>query len=363
MRASALRVSRRLNHRAWQTGTITRMSSSPKRVLVTGGAGFIGSHFIRLLMEQHPNTEVVNLDAMTYAANPANIADVSDDPRYSFIKGDIADAEVVTKAMQGVTHVANFAAESHVDRSIQGAVDFIRTDVLGTYVLCEAARAAGVERFLQVSTDEVYGSIDEGAFTEQHPLQPSSPYSASKAGGDLQAMAYMHTFGLPVIITRGSNTYGPFQYPEKLIPLFVTNALEGEKLPVYGDGGQIRDLIHGRDHANGVLHALLGGTPGEVYNIGGGNERTNMWITKKILEHTGAGDELITHVEDRLGHDVRYALDTTKAQRELGWKPEIEFDAGLAETVAWYQERRDWWEPIKSGEYREYYEQQYAGKV
>jgi dTDP-glucose 4,6-dehydratase len=339
------------------------MSDSPTRVLVTGGAGFIGSHFIRLLMERHPSTEIVNLDAMTYAANPANVEDVASDPRYTFIKGDIADAKIVAEAMQGVTHVANFAAESHVDRSIQGAVDFIRTDVLGTYVLCEAARAAGVERFLQVSTDEVYGSIDVGSFTETHPLQPSSPYSASKAGGDLQAMAYMHTFGLPVIITRGSNTYGPFQYPEKLIPLFVTNALENEKLPVYGDGSQIRDWIHGRDHANGILHALLNGTPGEVYNIGGGNERTNMWITERILEHIGADRVLITHVEDRLGHDVRYSLDTAKAQRELGWKPEVDFDEGLAETVSWYQERRDWWEPIKSGEYREFYEKNYAGQV
>lgn len=339
------------------------MSDSPKRVLVTGGAGFIGSHFIRLLMQQHPTTEVVNLDAMTYAANPANVEDVASDPRYTFIKGDIADPAIVAKAMEGVTHVANFAAESHVDRSIQGAVDFIRTDVLGTYVLCEAARAAGVERFLQVSTDEVYGSIDSGAFTEEHQLDPSSPYSASKAGGDLQALAYMRTHGLPVIVTRGSNTYGPFQYPEKLIPLFVTNALEGQGLPVYGDGSQVRDWIHGRDHANGILHALLKGTPGEVYNIGGGNERTNMWITKKILEHTGADESLITYVDDRPGHDVRYALDCAKAQRELGWKPEVDFDEGLAETVAWYQERRDWWEPIKSGEYREFYEQQYAGKV
>ena len=339
------------------------MSSSPKRVLVTGGCGFIGSHFIRLLMERHPTTEVVNLDAMTYAASEANVAEVSSDPRYTFIKGDIADAAIVKTAMEGVTHVANFAAESHVDRSIQGAVDFIRTDVLGTYVLCEAARAAGVERFLQVSTDEVYGSIDVGSFTETHPLQPSSPYSASKAGGDLQALAYMHTFGLPVVITRGSNTYGPNQYPEKLIPLFVTNALDGEKLPVYGDGSQIRDWIHGRDHANGILHALLNGTPGEVYNIGGGNERTNMWITEQILEQTGASRDLITHVEDRLGHDVRYSLDTAKAQRELGWKPEIAFDEGLAETVEWYKSQRSWWEPIKSGEYREFYEANYAGQV
>ena len=333
------------------------------RVLVTGGAGFIGSHFIHLLLERHPDAEVVNLDLMTYAANPANVASLEDDPRYSFVQGDIADAEVVTRAMEGVTHVANFAAESHVDRSIQGAVDFIRTDVLGTYILCEAAKAAGVERFLQVSTDEVYGSIDEGAFTETHPLAPSSPYSASKAGGDLQAFAYMHTHGLPVVITRGSNTYGPNQYPEKLIPLFVTNALDGHGLPVYGDGGQIRDWIHVRDHANGILHALLNGTPGEVYNIGGGNERTNLWITHKILEHTGASEALITYVDDRPGHDVRYALDTAKAQRELGWTPEVDFDAGLAGTVTWYQERRDWWEPIKSGEYRDFYEQQYAGKV
>jgi dTDP-glucose 4,6-dehydratase len=323
------------------------MSSSPKRVLVTGGAGFIGSHFLHIVLERHPDVEVVNFDAMTYAASPANVA-------------DIADPEVVAKAMQGVTHVANFAAESHVDRSIHGAVDFIHTDVLGTYVLCEAARAAGVERFLQVSTDEVYGSIDVGSFTEEHPLEPSSPYSASKAGGDLQALAYMHTFGLPVIITRGSNTYGPNQYPEKLIPLFVTNALDGQKLPVYGDGSQVRDWIHGRDHANGILHALLRGTPGEVYNIGGGNERTNMWITKQILEHTGAGDELITHVEDRLGHDVRYSLDTAKAQGELGWKPEVDFDEGLAETVAWYRENTWWWEPIRSGAYREYYERHYG---
>ncbi|MBC7461367.1 MAG: dTDP-glucose 4,6-dehydratase [Thermoleophilia bacterium] len=330
------------------------------RILVTGGAGFIGSHFIHVALEQLPDVEIVNLDLMTYAANPANVADVADDPRYSFIQGDIGDAEVVARAMVGVTHVANFAAESHVDRSIHGARDFIMTDVLGTYVLCQAAKAAGVERYLQVSTDEVYGSIDEGAFTETHPLNPSSPYSASKAGGDLQAFAYMHTFGLPVIVTRGSNTYGPNQYPEKLIPLFVTNALDGEKLPVYGDGGQIRDWIHGRDHAAGVLAALLRGTPGEVYNIGGGNERTNMWITEQVLEQTGASRELITYVEDRLGHDVRYALDTSKAQRELGWKPEISFDQGLADTVKWYQENRAWWEPIKSGEYREFYEQQYA---
>jgi dTDP-glucose 4,6-dehydratase len=332
------------------------------RVLVTGGCGFIGSHFIRLLLERHPDASVVNLDKMTYAASPANVADVADDPRYTFIKGDIADPDVVQTAVAGCTHVVNFAAESHVDRSIQGAVDFIRTDVLGTYVLLEAAHAIGVERFLQVSTDEVYGSIDHGSFTETDPLVPSSPYSASKAGGDLQALAYMHTHGLDVIITRGSNTYGPNQYPEKLIPLFITNALDGLSLPVYGDGRQVRDWIHARDHAAGVLTALLRGTPGEVYNVGGGNERENLWITHQILEATGASESLITHVADRPGHDVRYSLDTTKLQG-LGWAPEVDFARGLQETVAWYTERRDWWEPIKSGEFREFYEQQYRERL
>lgn len=333
-------------------------------ILVTGAAGFIGANFVLDWLAQS-SEPVVNLDKLTYAGNLQNLASLQGNPAHLFVQGDIGDRALVDRllAEHKPRAVVNFAAESHVDRSIQGAVDFIRTDVLGTYVLCEAARAAGVTRFLQVSTDEVYGSIDVGSFTEEHPLQPSSPYSASKAGGDLQALAYMHTFGLPVIITRGSNTYGPNQYPEKLIPLFVTNALDAEKLPVYGDGSQIRDWIHGRDHANGILHALLNGTPGEVYNIGGGNERTNMWITEQILEQTGASRELITHVEDRLGHDVRYSLDTAKAQRELDWKPEIAFDEGLAETVEWYKSRRDWWEPIKSGEYREFYEQQYAGKV
>lgn len=332
------------------------------RVLVTGGCGFIGSHFIRLLLERHPDASVVNLDKMTYAASPANVASVADDPRYSFIQGDIADPAAAREAVAGCTHVVNFAAESHVDRSIHGAVDFISTDVLGTYVLLEAAHSAGVERFLQVSTDEVYGSIDTGSFTETDPLAPSSPYSASKAGGDLQALAYMHTHGLDVIITRGSNTYGPNQYPEKLIPLFITNALDGLSLPVYGDGMQIRDWIHARDHASGILTALLKGTPGEVYNVGGGNERENMWITHQILDMTGAPESLITHVADRPGHDVRYSLDASKLQG-LGWAPEVDFATGLAETVAWYTERRDWWEPIKSGEFRAFYEQQYRERL
>ncbi len=332
------------------------------RVLVTGGCGFIGSHFIRLLLERHPDASVVNLDKMTYAASHENVASVADDARYSFMEGDIADADIARQAVAGCTHVVNFAAESHVDRSIHGAVDFISTDVLGTYILLEAAHNAGVERFLQVSTDEVYGSIDSGSFTEEHPLVPSSPYSASKAGGDLQALAYMHTHGLPVVITRGSNTYGPNQYPEKLIPLFITNALDGLALPVYGDGRQVRDWIHARDHASGILTALLSGTPGEVYNVGGGNERENIWITHQILESTGASADLITHVADRPGHDLRYSLATGKL-RALGWAPEIDFAEGLQQTVAWYTDRRDWWEPIKSGEFRAFYEQQYRERL
>lgn len=336
------------------------------RLLVTGGCGFIGSHFVRLVLAEHPDAHVVNLDKMTYAASRENLATVEGDPalatRYTFIEGDIGDLDVASEAVAGCTHVVNFAAESHVDRSIHGAVDFIQTDVLGTYVLMEASRAAGVERFLQVSTDEVYGSTLGEPFRETDPIQPSSPYSASKAGGDLQALAYMHTHGLPVVITRGSNTYGPNQYPEKLIPLFVTNALDGLALPVYGDGRQIRDWIHARDHAAGILHALIHGADGEVYNVGGGNERENIWITKTILEQTAAGEDLITYVEDRPGHDFRYALSTEKL-RALGWAPAIPFEQGLAETVQWYRDRRDWWEPIKSGEFRQFYEEQYASRL
>ncbi len=332
------------------------------KILVTGGCGFIGSHFVRLVLEQHSDWSIVNLDKMTYAASEDNVAEVAGDSRYSFVKGDIADEKVVREAIKGCTHVVNFAAESHVDRSIHGAVDFIQTDVLGTYVLLTAANEAGVERFLQVSTDEVYGSTTTGSFKETDPLVPSSPYSASKAGGDLQALAYMHTHGLPVVITRGSNTYGPNQYPEKLIPLFITNAMESEKLPVYGDGRQVRDWIHARDHASGILKALTDGLAGEVYNVGGGNERENIWITQRVLELTGAGEDLITYVEDRPGHDLRYSLDTTKL-RSLGWAPQIDFETGLAETAKWYQENRQWWEPIKSGEFRAFWEKQYGDRL
>lgn len=329
------------------------------RILVTGGCGFIGSQFVRLAMAR--GAEVVNLDKLTYAGNPANVADVADDEAYSFVHADIADAPLVEEAIAGCDVVVNFAAESHVDRSILDPADFIRTDVVGTAVLLDAARRAGVGRFVQVSTDEVYGSIPHGAFREADPISPSSPYSASKAGGDLQVLAWHRTFGLDAVITRGSNTYGPRQYPEKLIPLFVTNALDGEPLPVYGDGMQIRDWIHVEDHCEGVWTAMTAGAAGEVYNVGGGNEVPNLEITERILELTGRDGSLIRHVADRPGHDRRYALDTARLQG-LGWAPRRPFGEGLADTVAWYRDNRDWWEPIKSGEYRRYYEEQYGGR-
>ena len=329
------------------------------KLLVTGGCGFIGSAFVHLAMAR--GAAVVNLDKLTYAGNPANVADVADEPGYTFVHADIADAEAVADAVRGVDAVVNFAAESHVDRSILDPNDFIRTDVVGTAVLLAAAREAGVPRFLQVSTDEVYGSIQEGAFRETDPISPSSPYSASKAGGDLQVLAWHRTFGMDAVITRGSNTYGPRQYPEKLIPLFVTNALDGEGLPVYGDGMQIRDWLHVEDHCEGIWTVLERGVAGEVYNVGGGHEEPNIGITHRILELTGRGESLIRHVTDRPGHDRRYALDTTKT-RALGWEPRHTFGDGLAETVAWYRDNRDWWEPIKSGEYRAYYDAQYGAR-
>ena len=329
------------------------------KLLVTGGCGFIGSAFVRIALER--GAEVVNFDKLTYAGNPANVAEVADAPGYSFVQGDIADPVVVAEAIQGCDAVVNFAAESHVDRSILDPSEFIRTDVQGTATLLAAAREAGVGRFVQVSTDEVYGSIDSGSFRETDPLQPSSPYSASKAGGDLQVLAWHHTYGIDAVITRGSNTYGPRQYPEKLIPLFVTNALDGESLPVYGDGMQIRDWIYVTDHCEGIWTALHDGIAGQVYNVGGGNEVPNIEITQRILSLTGADASLIRYVADRLGHDRRYSITTDKL-RDLGWAPQVEFDAGLAETVGWYTQRRGWGEPIKSGEYRAYYETQYGAR-
>jgi dTDP-glucose 4,6-dehydratase len=330
------------------------------RIAVTGGAGFIGSHFIRLLLREHPDDAVVNLDKLTYAGNLDNLRDVEGDARYTFVRGDICDPEVVDAVVAGADAVVNFAAETHVDRSITGPQDFIRTDVLGTHVLLEAARRHGVARYLQASTDEVYGSIDEGAFTEDDPLNPSSPYSASKAGADLLVLAAATTFGLPVLITRSSNNYGPNQYPEKLIPLFVTNALADLPLPVYGDGQQVRDWIHVDDNCRAVDLVLRRGREGTIYNIGGGNERTNLDLTRHVLRLLGKGDALIRFVEDRPGHDRRYALDCARL-RALGWQPRLPFEDGLAATVDWYAENEWWWGKIKSGAWKEYYAAQYRG--
>jgi len=330
------------------------------RILLTGGCGFIGSAFVRLALSR--GHEVVNVDKLTYAGNPANVADVADHAGYRFVHADIADAAAMAEALDGVELVVNMAAETHVDRSILDPASFPMTDVVGTAVLLGEARKAGVRRFVQVSTDEVYGSVPHGAFRETDPLDPSSPYSASKAGGDLQALAWHRTYGMDVVVTRGSNTYGPRQYPEKLIPLFVTNALDGQQLPVYGDGMQVRDWIHVDDHCEGVLHAALHGAAGEVYNVGGGNEMPNLDITHAILRLTGRDESLIRHVEDRPGHDRRYALDTAKL-RGLGWEPRRDFAGGLADAVEWYTLNRGWWEPIKSGEYLAYYREQYGARV
>jgi len=332
-----------------------------QRWLVTGGLGFIGSNFIRLVLRERPEIAITNLDLMTYAGNPANLADVATDPRYRFVKGDIREAADVEAALgEGVDAIVNFAAETHVDRSILEPEAFLRTDVLGTHVLLEAVRAHGVKRFLQVSTDEVYGHVHTGSSTETDQIAPRSPYAASKAGGDLQVLAYWTTYETPVLITRGSNTYGPYQYPEKLIPLFVTNLIDDQPVPVYGDGMQIRDWLHVDDHARGIMHVLDHGALGEVYNIGGGNGRTNMEITKTLLELTGRSYAThVKHVQDRPGHDRRYSLDASKAHA-LGWKPRVDFKEGLAATVAWYRANEAYWRAIKSGEFKAYYEKQYA---
>jgi dTDP-glucose 4,6-dehydratase len=316
-----------------------------------------------MVFRERPDVRVTVLDAMTYAGNPENVRDVANDPRYRFVRGDICDAAAVRDAIgAGASAIVNFAAETHVDRSILAPEQFLRTDVLGTHVLLEAVREQGIERFLQVSTDEVYGDVESGSSTEDDPIRPRSPYAASKAGGDLQVLAYATTFGTPVLITRGSNTYGSHQFPEKLIPLFVTNLLDDLPVPVYGDGRQVRDWLHVDDHARGILHVLEHGELGNVYNIGGGNSRENVEITRRLLEATGKSWEThVRHVTDRPGHDRRYSLDAGKAAR-LGWRPTVDFERGLAATVAWYRENESWWRPIKSGEFREYYNRQYASR-
>ncbi len=314
-------------------------------ILVTGGAGFIGSNYIRMMFKRYPDTEITNLDKLTYAGNPANLRDISNSG-YTFIKGDICNPDVVNKAMEGADAVVHFAAESHVDRSITDGSVFVTTNVLGTNTLLNCALQSGVNKFIHVSTDEVYGSIDDGSFTEEDPLEPSSPYSASKAGSDLLAMSYYTTYGLPVTITRCTNNFGPYQYPEKLIPLFITNLMEGKKVPVYGTGLNMRDWIYVEDHCSGIDFVFNHSHNGEIYNIGGGSEMTNLEITHRILEMLGQDESSIEFVEDRKGHDLRYSLDCTKL-RGIGWKPEYDFDRALEFTVTWYMENRRWWEPLK----------------
>ncbi len=320
------------------------------RLLVTGGAGFIGSNFIRCVLDADPMVTITNLDKLTYAGNLGNLVDVQAKHmgRYSFVRGDICDPKVVAEVMAGVDMVIHFAAESHVDRSIHSAVEFIETNVRGTYTLLEAARQANVKRFVHVSTDEVYGALGEtGSFTEETPLAPNSPYSASKAGSDMMARAYVHTHGLDVVTTRCSNNYGPYHFPEKLIPLMITNATEGKPLPVYGDGRQVRDWIYVEDHCAGVWAAATKGKKGEVYNFGGHSEVRNIEVVKSILKLMGKPDTLIKYVDDRKGHDFRYSIDCSKAERELGWRPSVRFEEGLKRTIQWYAENEKWWRDVQ----------------
>ena len=316
------------------------------KLFVTGGAGFIGSNYVRHVLATSDD-EVTVFDALTYAGNLSSLADVAADPRYAFVQGDICDRDAVAEAMAGHDAVVHFAAESHVDRSIVDPDTFVRTNCLGTNVMCDVARHIGVERFLHISTDEVYGSIEEGSFVETDRLGPRSPYSSSKAGSDLIALSYQETYGLPVVVTRSSNNFGPYQYPEKVIPLFVTNLLDGKKVPLYGDGLNVRDWIHVLDNCAGVDTVLRKGVVGEIYNIGGGNETTNRDLTAMVLSNMGVGDEMIEYVQDRLGHDRRYSIDCSKANA-LGWAPSRDLDTAIAETVEWYRANRAWWEPLKA---------------
>ncbi|AWP25489.1 dTDP-glucose 4,6-dehydratase [Paenibacillus vortex V453] len=335
------------------------------KLLVTGGAGFIGSNFILYMIQQYPDYQIINMDALTYAGNLENLKSVQHHPNYSFVQADIADKPAVDAIFQqGIDVVVNFAAESHVDRSILEPEIFVNTNVMGTQVLLDAAKKYGVTKFVQVSTDEVYGSLgDTGLFSETTPLAPNSPYSASKAGGDLLIRAYHETFGLPVNITRCSNNYGPYQFPEKLIPLIISRALNDESLPVYGDGLNIRDWLYVEDHCSAIDLVIHQGKIGEVYNIGGNNERTNLHIVKTILEELGKPESLITYVADRPGHDRRYGIDPTKIMNELGWKPKHNFETGIKETIQWYLNHKDWWTRIQSGAYRDYMTQQYGKRL
>ncbi|MGH2358097.1 MAG: dTDP-glucose 4,6-dehydratase [Candidatus Limnocylindria bacterium] len=338
------------------------MSGLPRRLLVTGGAGFIGSNFVRRLLNRDEVERAIVLDKLTYAGNQANLADVEGDRRYRFVQGDIADGATVAPLAAEVDAILNFAAESHVDRSIESPDAFIRTDVYGTYVLLEAARANRHARYLQVSTDEVYGDVPVGSSREEDPLRPRSPYAASKAGGDVLVQAYHATYGTPAMITRGSNTFGPYQYPEKVIPLFVTNAIADQPLPLYGDGLQVRDWLYVADHCDAILRVLEDGQPGAAYNVGGGNELTNLELTRTVLELLGKPMSLVRSVPDRPGHDRRYSLDCSRLHA-LGWEPAHRFADALRETVDWYRSREDWWRPLKSGEYLDYYRRQYSDRM
>ncbi len=336
-------------------------------LLVTGGCGFIGSNFVRRQLASDPDVRIVNVDKLTYAGNLENLADVAEDPRYQFERGDICDREFLQRVLAKIrpNAVINFAAESHVDRSILDSGPFIQTNVVGTQTLLDACREAGVSRFVQVSTDEVYGSLgfEDPPFTEATPLVPSSPYAASKAAADLLVGAYCRTFDFPAIVTRCGNNYGPYQFPEKIIPLFLANALADQALPVYGHGENVRDWIHVRDHCAGIDAALRRGRVGEVYNFGGRNELKNIDLTRTLLAALGKPDSLIRYVTDRPGHDLRYAIDCTKAERELGWTPEVSFEEGLSETIAWYRSHGEWVARVQSGEYRRYYETQYQDRL
>lgn len=335
------------------------------KILVTGGAGFIGSNFIRYMLKKYPHYYIINLDKLTYAGNLENLKDVERNPHYKFVKGDITNKALVEKIFddEKIDSVVNFAAESHVDRSIDDPYVFLMTNVLGTQVLLDASLKHSVKKFLQISTDEVYGSLEEtGYFTEQTSLSPNSPYSASKASADLIVKAYHRTYGLPINITRCSNNYGPFQFPEKLIPLMIINALNDKELPIYGDGLNVRDWIHVEDHCRAIDIVLHEGVIGEVYNVGSSCERKNIEIVKLILKELRKPETLIKYVKDRPGHDRRYAIDSSKIQRELGWKPEIDFLDGMKQTIKWYIENKEWWQRIISGDYKFYYEKMYANR-
>lgn len=338
---------------------------SPRAVLVTGGAGFIGSNFVRYLLATQPDVRIVNMDCLTYAGNLENLAEVAGDPRYAFVRADICDPQACLDVCQknGVDAVVHFAAESHVDRSITGPAAFVETNVGGTLNLLQAARECGNLRFLQVGTDEVYGSLGPtGLFTEQTPLDPHSPYSASKAAADHLVSAFGTTYGLPVVITRCSNNYGPYQFPEKMVPLMINNARQDKPLPVYGDGSNVRDWLYVEDHCRALWMALTKGTPGRVYNIGGNSERTNLQVVKAILQHMGKPERLIHFVKDRPGHDFRYAIDASRITSELGWSPTVDFETGMGRTIDWYLGHQQWLDHVVSGEYKKYYEAMYAGR-